>query len=289
MRKPPLKGERWLAWEGTRLQGLVEYFQHSTRYHPHKFSLDLLVHPEAEGRGIGRALYEHLMSAMAAHAPETLWIMIREDKARGRRFAEERGFSEKMLSWESRLDLASYDPTRFAAALERAAGAGIAIKDLTQLADDPDRDRKLYEMRNPIIRDVPSPGETTDESFERFVERFWQNPSLIPEACFVALDGPRYVGYTGLYATPGEPLLYTGLTGVSREYRGRGIAQALKVKSLSWAKGSGHKEVATWNESRNVEMLAVNEKLGFVRKHGWIDYEKTCRADELADGEEARS
>ncbi len=49
---------------------------------------------------------------------------------------------------------------------------------------------------------------------------------------------------------------------------------ALKVTALQWAKEQGYTRVRTWNDSMNVGILAINEKLGFQREPAWITYVK---------------
>jgi GNAT superfamily N-acetyltransferase len=83
-----------------------------------------------------------------------------------------------------------------------------------------------------------------------------------------------------LWRSRGEPeKLYQGVTGVLREYRRRGIATALKVKTIEYARNHGYRFIVTQNASVNAEMLALNEKLGFKRSVGIITMERkiaTC-------------
>ena len=55
-------------------------------------------------------------------------------------------------------------------------------------------------------------------------------------------------------------------TGVRREHRRQGIALALKLKTIAWAKRIGYSQIQTWNEANNQGMLGINERLGFVRQ-----------------------
>jgi hypothetical protein len=57
---------------------------------------------------------------------------------------------------------------------------------------------------------------------------------------------------------------------VKRGHRGRHIALALKVRSILYAQSRGVPVVKTWNEQNNRAMLAINERLGFVRQPAWI-------------------
>jgi len=48
-----------------------------------------------------------------------------------------------------------------------------------------------------------------------------------------------------------------------REYRGRGLAQALKLQTVLLGKRAGLRYIRTNNDSKNTPMLAVNRKLGY--------------------------
>jgi GNAT superfamily N-acetyltransferase len=85
---------------------------------------------------------------------------------------------------------------------------------------------------------------------------------MIPEACFIAKAGDRYAGYSALTVTDrARTQAGSGGTGVRPEYRGLGIATALKACCVRWARDSGVRRLAT--SSGNPAMVRVNEKFGF--------------------------
>ena len=70
--------------------------------------------------------------------------------------------------------------------------------------------------------------------------------------------------------------------GYAAPYRRRGIALALKLRGIAYAKAQGRPTIKTWNESNNRAMLAINDALGFVKQPAWIDFVKTLRDDDGA-------
>jgi GNAT superfamily N-acetyltransferase len=115
------------------------------------------------------------------------------------------------------------------------------------------------------------------------IERVFSNPNLLPDAYFVAVDGERYVGLSALWTSQvrKDELMtgLTGLTGTLREYRRRGIAVALKLKGIAWARDHGYQWIKTWNATTNAGVLAINQQLGFVKQPAWIEYAKDLARD----------
>jgi len=86
-----------------------------------------------------------------------------------------------------------------------------------------------------------------------------------PEAMFVALAGDEVVGSAGLILDSDQPRrAENALTVVRRDWRGRGVARALKLMTLAWAAGHDITEVYTWTQRGNDDMRALNERLGYV-------------------------
>jgi mycothiol synthase len=100
-------------------------------------------------------------------------------------------------------------------------------------------------------------------------------PESLPDAFFIVRDGLRYVGMSYLHRDNKIPdRLLQRITAIHAEYRGRGIALALKVKTIAYAQQHGFHEIRTAVESNNPSMLAINAKLGFVQGLGLVLFEK---------------
>ena len=114
----------------------------------------------------------------------------------------------------------------------------------------------------------------------------WERSNLVQDAWFVALDRGKYVGMTELWSNQADPELFDiGVTGVLRPHRRRGIAMALKLRGIEFAQRRGIRELSTWNASHNEGILAVNRRLGFLRRPAHIAYVKEVRAERSEDGE----
>ncbi len=159
--------------------------------------------------------------------------------------------------------------------LRKVTEQGVKISTLSEeLQREPDYKRKLHELALAIAPDVPAPDRFTGWSFEDTL-KYLKHPDILPDGFFIATDGDRYVGMSDVFKSEKEPEdLYQQLTGVLREYRGRGIAMVLKLRVIDFAKRHGARVIKTWNDSTNAPMLAINMKLGFQRRIGWITFEK---------------
>ena len=272
-RDPKCKWARFVVEQDGAVVGSAEYGQSSHSYHPQKFGIDVSVDPDHQEQGIGRRGYAHLRSCLEEFEPIALKAGAREDYTRSTRFLTDRGFAETMRNWESRLDVPSFDFAPFAGEVERALTGSIHVKTLAELEADPECRRKLYDLYWELDQDVPSTDPPTRRDFDTWEQHYFEAPNMIKEANFVALDGEEYVGISVLWNSQGSDDLYTGLTGVKRTHRRRGIAQALKLLAVQFAKERGAPVIKTWNAQQNRAMLSINERMGFVKQPAWIDYE----------------
>lgn len=272
-RDPRTKWNRLVAELDGEVVGFGSYWQLPFMYHPQKFSANIHIHPAHQRRGIGTALYERLVAELQRFDALLLRGNIREDYGNSVGFATHLGFREEMREWESRLDIASFDLEAWAA--QRQFAPGIAVKTLEELAHDPERNRKLHALETELDQDIPSPDEMTLVPFEVWEQRIIGNPGLMHDAFLVAVDGDEYVGVSALWRSQADQSVSNGLTGVRRSHRRKGIALALKLANLAYAKRHDIPSIKTWNASNNRAMLSINEALGFVKQPAWVNIVKT--------------
>ena len=282
-RDPKIKWARFIVEVAGVPVATGNYGQSTDMYHPQKFGIGVSVLPEWEGQGIGKALYAHILSALEPYDPILLRAHAREDRPRAMRFLTDRGYTEAMREWESRLSAQHFDPAPFTDAAQKALDSGITVRSVAELAKTvPDWKQRLKELDWTITLDMPSTDVLTDPGFEHFEKTTLGNPSFLPDAWFVATDSAsdHWVGESALWKSAGEPdVLYVGATGVRREYRRKGIATALKLAAVQWAKDAGKREIRTWNAQQNRAMLSINEAMGFEKIPAWISYEKKLKEE----------
>lgn len=269
--------QRWVLESEGNIVAFGACGDRSWAYKPGQYFLNLNVLPEQEGRGFGSALFNHMLAEVLAMEPEAVRITThaREDKERGIRFLEDRGYKQAMRIPRSRLNVPTFDSARFAEKLTNIRESSIEIISLSDLMNnDSDWMRRLYDLEWELAQDVPYHDDFTRPTFETFQKDIVDNPNLLPEAWFIAVDGDRWVGMSALWRNPGnEKRLETGLTGVSRDYRRRGLATAMKVTAIEYAGSRGIEEIETDNEENN-PMYQINLRLGYVPQPAILDYVK---------------
>lgn len=226
-----------------------------------RFTLTLAVHPASRRRGIGTELERRMRAFAAASGGTELAAIIKEDDAASRRFLEQRGYREAYQRFEMELDVSAFDWRRFEA--WRARLGGLRLSTMADLGASEHNLRNMFELAMRLSRDVPHPEGAPEFTMEDF-QQFSRMPGFRPEGLFIATDGERFVGMSGVMTVGGRPA-YTYFTGVDREYRGRGLAMVLKLATIEFVQRLGIPAMRTSNDTVNYPMVAVNEKLGYRR------------------------
>ena len=271
---------RIVAEAGGELAGALDLNHSSGSFVPDTYWMEITVFPEHRRRGVGSALYGRLEEIVRSRNGRVLRIGVKESMTEGVRFVTKRGFTETKRDWESRLDVAAFDEAPFARAFDRIAAEGITVTTLAaELAKDRESAlREAHELHEDCRLDVPSTDPITPHDFDDF-KKWIGAPNALLDAYFIAIDRDgRYLGESNLWASLEDPtFIWQGLTGVRREARGKGVAMALKLHTVRYAKEQGKREIKTWNDVRNRPMLRINEAMGFVKQPVWIAFEKVVR------------
>jgi mycothiol synthase len=205
--------------------------------------------PDKRRHGVGTALLarlaEHVESLGFPQAGSNV------DDPGSLEFAHRFGFREQDRQVEQVREIAGDEPTsRIPEGIE-----------LVSLAQRPELFARVYhELAVEALEDLAVTPKL-EISFEDW-EREWVT---WPEGSFVALAGDEIVGCAGLIRDYDRPeRAEHGLTAVRRDWRGRGLAKALKRQTIAWAAANGLTELYTWTQTGNEQMQAVNERLGYV-------------------------
>jgi GNAT superfamily N-acetyltransferase len=264
-RSPQLVHRRFVAEVNEQIVAFGS-FEHSEKfYHRLRFWVHLDVLPAWRQRGIGTQLYNHMLAMMQAeYSANELHTETTESRDHSIRFLEKRGFREDKRDPKSRLELAEFDWTSYQGLEAKIASMGIEIRALSDLMrDDLNALYKVYELHQRLVRDVPDPAPRTKVDYDSWKDGYSStNPYYLPEANFMALHDGTYIGLTSLWGLRTDEKLYTGMSGVKREYRHNGLATALKLRSVAFAQAQGTRILMTSNNSAN-PMLQLNLKLGF--------------------------
>ncbi len=162
-----------------------------------------------------------------------------------------------------------------AAARARMEAEGIRMLTVAEWKD-PQGFRKLFELNERTVQDVPHTLTIVPEQFADFEKRL-RAPDRRLDRWWIACDGARPVAMTYLKFPPVRGSVFTGYTCSDPEYRGRGIARAVKLQSLAQAVELGVPAVYTDNDAENAPMLHINERLGYIRRPGFVEHHKRVR------------
>jgi GNAT superfamily N-acetyltransferase len=219
---------------------------------------------------LAEALWEVLEQQVARYRPEALVTRVREDWPQAAFYAAH-GFEVYDRMWGSTLDLERFDPTPFRRPLPESIRIG-TLADLNYHSEGVQR--QYYALIAALLRDVPSAEPVEVWPFELWQERTMKDQNLVLEANFIAFEGETMVGVSQLWKSPRAQTLQTGLTGVLPSHRRLGIALALKLRALEYARVQGYRFVRTNNHQVNRPMLAINEALGFEKEPARLHLKK---------------
>lgn len=274
-RDPDLISGRIVAERDGRIIAFGVFGQTSVSPVRREFYLNVLVHPDHRRQGTGRAIYDHILSAVSRHRPEILVADTRESQPDAVGFLDRRGFEIVQRRPVLRLDMKASDGARLRSGRTHNSGQEITVSALSDLMHAvPDWKRRCWELDWEIVQDIPSPDPPARATFEQYAQVF-EDPAFLRQSWFIALQGDEWVGMSVMEtetATPGT--FYTHVTGVRRGYRRRGIATALKLRGIEHVQASGGRFIETDNDENN-PILGLNLALGFETGPAILEFRKT--------------
>ena len=255
--------------------GYLEAVDRSTtgRRRPGVCSFTLWIDPEQWSEELADALFDRAVEF--AHSREakrlTTYLTLHDPADPLVPFLARHGFTEIDRIAPVMLDLAHFDPARFAS----PAPDGITFFSYAEAGDTDENRRKLYALDETLDRDVPTnDAHSEPPPFEEWQKRF-DRPEHDGDALLLAANGAgEWIGISQLGFQEQTNIGWTFLTGVLPEYRGQGIALALKLRALDAALARGCPLILTENHEDNAPMRAINKKLGFAADAPGVSYGK---------------
>ena len=207
--------------------------------------------PDARGRGVGGAVYDHVearLRDLGANRMETT-----PNDEDGRRFLVNRGFEVATTMRVSELDPRTVSTGR-------DPPAGVQVVPLRQVVD---RAEALFDLYGEGREDVPSQAPRTPWSFSEWRAETLDHPLLDLDASVVVLEADDPVALAWLYSDRDGGRAEALMAATRRDRRGLGLATLAKVGSTRLAAELGVTRILTGNDVDNEPMLAINRKLGF--------------------------
>lgn len=212
--------------------------------------------PDARRQGVGNALLVAVCAVAREAGKSWLHVPAIVSRPEGIAFLEHRGFTEYERMKALRLDLAGLEPP-----VPRPPD-GVVI---ATLEERPDLVAGVHAVALETFGDIPGDDPMAAGDLAEFRARDVDR-AVIPAWGFaIALDADDgVVGYASLMLMPGnEHLAWHDMTAVRRAWRGRGLAVALKTRTIAAAMEHGVTALETGNDVDNAAMRAVNARLGY--------------------------
>ena len=206
--------------------------------------------PDKRGRGVGAALLTRLAELAVERGFERAGSHVAGADEHSIAFARRFGFEETRRDVKQVLELGDAPPP---------TPRDVDGVEFVSIESRPELVREAWPLAQQGYEDMPIEGID-------YLEDTWlAEEATLPGGSFVALADGEIVGYAGLMRWADEPTKAEhGLTVVRRDWRRRGLAAALKQRTIAWAATNGIRELVTWTQTGNENMQAVNTRLGYA-------------------------
>jgi len=272
----PGRQSRYLVLDGEQVGGLAFWALAGDAGgdEPHLANVNVRLVPERQSEGDFKRILRQMEAESAAAGARIARAVTREDEQFHRRNLVGNGYHVDRISRSWKLDLVS-ERKRLIDARSKSRDSiirqGVIVSQLSSVAEG-DAWSRLYDLMAETVADIPT---TIREPIPN--SNVWMlkmhAPDIHPDRIWTALKGSRLIGYSYLsYPAAGD--VWTGYTAVAREYRGRGVARALKLETIGQAIELGIQLVKTDNDVENLAILHINESLGYEPMPGFISYLK---------------
>ncbi len=240
-------------------------------------TIDLFVEPKLRRQGVGKQLYDDAERSIRNAGVKRIETTIADTDLTSRAFAEKREFAERWHFIPMKLNLDTFDDKPYESILAKQKADGFQFTSMEELGNTEEAQRHLYLLNDETNMDVPGRnGERTWSSFEDFQKRVCQKDWFKPGGQIIAFDisNGNWVAMSAISRFQNHA--YNLHTGVDRRYRGRKLAQAVKVLALRYARDVLKVTmVHTDHNTMNHPIIAIDRKFGYTELPGTFIMRKT--------------
>ncbi|MGW0096102.1 GNAT family N-acetyltransferase [Streptomyces sp. NPDC003328] len=223
------------------------------------------VSPDARGKGVGSALAAQVEDELGRLTGATATCMIRDDLPHGKAFAERYGFTVAHHSLGFRYVFTDADTEQLLAsrAAEAAARAGVQVRTADMALDE----ELITECFTRCRIGLPLPFGNRPVDVRERLREFPRNTVYLLAR---SIEEDRCMGMSILI--PEDRSWYVRFTGTDPDFRGRGVAVAVKRASLLHAHQARTESVITNNDDSNIAIIRTNQSLGMVSHVGYWSF-----------------
>lgn len=257
----------WVALQDDEIIGAAQAVHFGSQV-AGRFGVLIAVAPSRRRKGIGTKILDEVCSHLNSQDATRLVCHLKENLVDGLAFAKIHGFEIFKRSIASALSIPTFNEAPFVEKTASVKASGIELSTYANFENSEHNQRLLYEINRTAGKDNPGELDPRFMSFESWCKVLLEAPWFDPPGQIVAVAEGKFVGLSSVLYEPATKTAETGITGVARNYRGRGIALALKLEAIRYAQELGAERLITENDSNNGPMLTINKKLGFEPQKG---------------------
>lgn len=220
-------------------------------------------------RGIGSLLLNDALEYASESGMTELNSRVNDAHVGGRAFCEQFEFKPYLHMVNLELDLMNWNTS---AHYEETA-PGIAFKTYADYEDSDANRQRLYVLNKALSATVPRAEPQPFMDFNTYIQRQLTRETCPHNGIYLAVNCDQWIGMSQISLHEGYA--FVEMTGVLPEYRGQGIAQALKRLTVQFVQQNNRRIIKTFNDVSNAPMIAVNEKSGFRRGNGFYFMRRT--------------
>lgn len=254
------KLKSYVATKDNNTLGIAKYITMDIKA-KNSFWVEIYVDPIHQNIGIGSMLLNKIKNDLKEKIPYNLHTQIRSNKKQSLGFLHKQNFEEveSLLFFEQKVE--DFAVNCLKKEISKIKSNDVTIKALSEYKEKKEIIKKVYTLHNLVKKDIPDISSKNEQTLEEFFEKELNGQKGPNESIFIATHKDEPIGFHSTVIRGSN--LFIKMTGVKPNFRKKKVASSLKYRSLLYAKKNDLKSIHTIVNKKNVEMIALNTKLGF--------------------------